>query len=215
VKARAFQYLPLCALLLAACGPSTSRSPADAITFDSSKGLDDFEFVAAGEGRPGGEWSVIESDAGRVLAQIDVRPSEDRFPLAIYRPFSGRDVYVTVRFMTIPGEADQAAGAFVRFTSVDDYYVARASALENNVGLFRIVAGKREMIGCMEVNVAAEGWHTLGIAARGERLTIFFDGRELFVAIDRRFPGPPGKVGLWTKAGSMTWFESLKVGSLD
>jgi hypothetical protein len=214
VKARAFQYLPLCALLLAACGPTTSRSPADAITFDSSKGLDNFEFAAAGEGRPG-EWSVIESDAGRVLAQIDVRPGDDRFPLAIYRPFSGRDVYVTVRFITIPGEADQAAGAFVRFTSVDDYYFARASTLENHVGLYHVVAGKRDMIGCMDVNVAAEGWHTLGIAARGERLTIFFDGRELFVAIDRRFPGPPGKVGLWTKAGSKTWFESLKIGSLD
>ncbi|HMF68567.1 MAG TPA: hypothetical protein VK602_13270 [Phyllobacterium sp.] len=214
MKARAFQYLPLCALLLAACGPTTSRSPADAITFDSSKGLDDFEFAAAGEGSPG-EWSVIDSVAGRVLAQTDIHRTNDRFPLAIYRPFSGRDVYVTVRFMTIPGEADQAAGAFVRFTSVNDYYVARASSLENNVGLYRIVAGKREMIGCMEVNVAAEGWHTLGIAARGERLTIFFDGRELFVAIDRRFPGPQGKVGLWTKASSMTWFESLKIGSLD
>jgi len=104
VKARAFQYLPLCALLLAACGPTTSRSPADAITFDSSKGLDDFEFAAAGEGSPG-EWSVIESVAGRVLAQTDIHRTNDRFPLAIYRPFSGRDVYVTVRFMTIPGEA--------------------------------------------------------------------------------------------------------------
>jgi hypothetical protein len=214
VKARAFQYLPLCVFLLAACGPTASRSPADAITFDSSKGLDDFEFAAAGEGTPG-EWSIIESDAGRVLAQTDIHPTDDRFPLAIYRPFSRRDVYVTVRFMTIPGEADQAAGAFVRFTSVDDYYVARASALENNVGLYRVVAGKREMIGCMEVNVAGQAWHTLGIAARGERLTIFFDGRELFVALDRRFPGPPGKVGLWTKAGSKTWFESLKIGSLD
>ena len=214
MKARAFHYLPLCAWLLAACGPTTSRSPADAITFDSSKALDDFEFAAAGEGGPG-EWSVIDSDAGRVLAQKDIRPSDDRFPLAIYRPFSGRDVYITVRFMTIPGEADQAAGAFVRFTSVDDYYVARASALENNVGLYRVVAGKREMIGCMDVNVAAEGWHTLGIAARGERLTIFFDGRELFVATDRRLPGPPGKVGLWTQSDSMTLFESLKIGSLD
>jgi hypothetical protein len=193
VKVRAFLHLPLFVLLLAACGPMASRSPSDAITFDSSKGLEDFEFAAAGEGRPG-EWSIIESDAGRVLAQIDIRPTDDRFPLAIYRPFSGRDVYVTIRFMTIPGEADQAAGAFVRFTSVDDYYVARASAVENNVGLYRVVAG---------------------IAARGERLTIFFDGRELFVAIDRRFPGPPGKVGLWTKAGSMTWFKSLKIGSLD
>jgi len=71
------------------------------------------------------------------------------------------------------------------------------------------------MIGCMEVNVSGQAWHTLGIAARDERLTIFFDGRELFVAIDSTLPGPPGKVGLWTKADSITWFESLKIGSLD
>jgi hypothetical protein len=214
VKARAFQYLPLCVFLLAACAPTASRSPADAITFDSSKGLDDFEFATAGEGKPG-EWSIIESDAGLVLAHIDIHPADDRFLLAIYRPFSGRDVYVSIRFMTISGETDQAAGVFVRFASVDDYYVARASARENNVGLYRVVAGKREMMGCMEVNVSGQAWHTLGIAARDERLTIFFDGRELFVAIDRRFPGPPGKVGLWTRADSMIWFESLKIESLD
>jgi hypothetical protein len=214
MKARVFQYLPLCVFFLAACGPTAPRSPADAITFDPSKGLDDFEFATAGDGKAG-EWSIIENDAGRFLAQLDTDPAGDRFPLAIYRPFSGRDVYVSIRFMTISGETDQAAGVFIRFASIDDYYVVRASALENNVGLDRVVAGKREMIGCMAVNVSGQAWHTLGIAARDERLTIFFDDRELFVAIDRRFPGPPGKVGLWTKADSMTWFESLKIGSLD
>ena len=213
MKARVFQYLPLC-VFLAACGPTASRSPADAITFDISKGFDDFEFATAGDGKPV-EWSIIENDAGRVLAQIDTDPTDNRFPLAIHRPFTGRDVYVSIRFMTISGKTDQAAGVFVRFASVDDYYVARASALENNVGLYRVVAGRREMIGCMEVKVPGQAWHTLGIAARDERLTIFFDGRELFVATDRRFPGPPGKVGLWTRADSMTWFESLTIGSLD
>jgi len=100
-------------------------------------------------------------------------------------------------------------------TSSDKSAAARASALENSVGLYRVVAGKREMIGFMEINVSGQAWHTLGIAAKDERLTIFFDGRELFVATDRRFPGPPGKVGLWTKADSMTWFESLKISSLN
>jgi hypothetical protein len=42
-----------------------------------------------------------------------------------------------------------------------------------------------------------------------------FRRQGAFVAIDRRFPGPLGKVGLWTRADSMTWFESLKIGSLD
>jgi hypothetical protein len=70
MKARVFQYLALCVFLLAACGPTASRSPADAITFDTLKWLDDFEFATAGDGKPG-EWSIIENDAGRVLAQID------------------------------------------------------------------------------------------------------------------------------------------------
>ena len=190
------------------------RSPADAITFDTSKGLGNFEFATAGGGKPG-EWSIVENDAGRVLAQIDTDPADDRSPLAIYRPYSGRNVHVSIRFMTISGEIDRAAGVFVRFASVEDFYVARASALENSIGLYRVVAGKREMIGSMEINVSGQTWHTLGIVARDERLTIFFDGRELFVAVDRRFPGPPGKVGLWTKADSITWFESLKIASLD
>ena len=209
-----FPYLlPLCVLFLFACGPTTaSRSPADAITFDPANRLDDFDFAASGDGGPG-KWLVIDSDAGRGLAQIETELAENRF--AIYRPFSAREVYVSTRFMTVSGKFDQAAGIFVRFRSSRDYYAVRANALENNVSLYRVAAGRREMIGCMEVNVSGQAWHTLGIAARDDRLTVFFDDRELFVATDRRFPAPPGKVGLWTQADSMTLFESLKIGSLD
>jgi hypothetical protein len=215
VKTRGFpSLLPLCLFFLAACDATASRSPADAITFDTAKRLDDFDFAASGDGPPG-QWSVIDSDAGRGLAQIDAEPAENRLPFAIYRPFSGRDVYVSTRFMTISGKVDRIAGLFVRFRSPDDYYAVRADTLENSVKLYRIVAGRREMIGCMEVMVSGEAWHTLGIAARDDRLTVFFDDRELFVATDRRFPGPAGKVGLWTQADSMTLFESLKIGSLD
>jgi hypothetical protein len=215
VKTRVFPYfLPLCVFFLIACDAPASRAPTDAIAFDTAKRLDDFDFAASGDGRPG-EWSVIDNDAGRGLAQTDTEPTENRLPFAIYRPFSARDVYVSTRFMTISGKIDQAAGVFVRFRSPDDYYAARASALENNVNLYRVVAGRREMIGSMETNVSGQTWHTLGIAARDDRLTVFFNGRELFVATDRRFPGPPGKVGLWTQTDSMTLFESLNIGSLD
>jgi hypothetical protein len=215
VKARVLPYLlPVCVCLLTACGPTASRSPVDAITFDTAKRLDDFDFASSGDGGTG-EWLVIDSDAGRALAQINTEPSENRLSFAIYRPFSGRDVYVSTRFMTMSGKVDQSAGVFLRFRSADDYYAVRANALEDNVNLYRVVAGKRQMIGCMEMNVSSQAWHTLGIAARDDRLTVLFDGRELFVATDRRLPGPPGKVGLWTQADSMTWFESLKIGSLD
>jgi hypothetical protein len=215
VKTRAFPYLlPFCVFFLSGCDPTASRSPTDTVTFDTAKQLDDFDFAASGDGGPG-EWLVIDNDAGRGLAQIDTEPKENRLPLAVYRPFSGRDVYVSTRFMTISGKIDQAAGVFVRFRSSDDHYAARANALESNVSLYRVVAGRREMIGCMEVNVSGQAWHTLGIAAKGDRLTVIFDGRELFVATDRRFPGPASKVGLWTQADSMTLFESFKIRSLD
>jgi hypothetical protein len=200
--------------LLIACDAPASRVPVDAVTFDTAKRLDDFDFATSGAGRPG-EWSVIDSDAGRGLAQIDAEPAENRVPFAIYRPFSGRDVHVSTRFMIISGKIDQAAGVLVRFRSPDDYCAVRASALENNVSLYRVVAGRRETIGFMEINVSGQAWHTLAIAARDDRLTVFFDSRELFVAPDRRFPDPPGKVGLWTQADSLTLFESLNIGSLE
>jgi hypothetical protein len=215
VKPRIFPYLlPICVLWLAACDATASRDPADTITFDSAQRLDDFEFAASGGGRPG-EWSVIACDAGRGLAQTDPDATENRLRFAVYRPFSGSDVYVSTRFLTLSGEIDQAAGILVRFRSSDDYYAVHASVLENNVKLYRVAAGRRETIGSMEFSVPGQAWHALGIAAKQDRLTVFFDGRELFVATDRRFPGPPGKVGLWTRADSMTLFEGLKIGSLD
>jgi len=46
--------------------------------------------------------------------------------------------------MTNSSKINRAAGVFVRFRSPDDYYAVRASALENNVNLYRIAAGRRE-----------------------------------------------------------------------
>jgi hypothetical protein len=214
MKERHFLYLlPLC-MLLFACEPTASRNSADAVIFDTAGHPYEFDFVASGDGGPS-KWSVIDSDAGRGLARIGPESNEGRLAFALYRPFSGRDVYVSTRFLTIPGKVDQAAGLFVRFRSPDDYYAVRADALENNVILYRIAAGRREMIGSMDVNVSGQARHMLGIAASEDRLTVFFDGKELFVATDRRRPGPPGKVGLWTEADSLTVFESLEVSSLN
>jgi hypothetical protein len=213
MKARALRYLPLWVFFLTACDSAASRNPVESITFDSEKRLVDFGFTTSGNGNPG-EWLIVDNDAGRALAPIDTQAAENRLSFAIYRFLSGRDVHVSTRFMIVSGKIEQAAGVFVRFRSPDDYYAASANALENSVNLYRVAAGRRETIGRMEVNVSTQAWHTLGIAARDDRLTVSFDGRELFVATDRRFPGPPGKVGLWTQADSMTWFESLKTGSL-
>ena len=201
------------ACLLAACEPATTPSRAGPITFAASKGLDDFEFAVTGSGAPG-EWSIVRNEAVQALAQTGTDATDDRFPLAIYRSFSGRNVYVSIRFMPVAGTVDQAGGVIARFTPAGDYYLARANALENNVRFYRVVAGKRQMIAGVDANVSSRAWHTLGIAARDDRFIILFDGRELFGATDASLPGP-GRIGLWTKADSVTWFESIKIKSLD
>jgi hypothetical protein len=199
----------LCAFILAAAALPSRAEP---ITFAASKGLGDFEFAATGNGAPG-EWSIVRDDAIQALAQTSTDSTDDRFPLAIYRPFSGRNVYVSIRFMPVSGKIDQAGGVVVRFKSAGNYYVARANALENNVRFYRVVAGKRQMIAGVDAIVSSQTWHTLGIAARDDRFIILFDGRELFGATDGTFSS--GRVGLWTKADSVTWFESIKIKSLD
>jgi hypothetical protein len=107
VRALYFAYLlPICVLLFAR-GPMVSRSSSDAVTFDTAARLADFDFGASGDGGPP-KWSIIDNDAGRGLARTGPEPSDSRLAFACYRPFSGRDVYVSTRFLT-NGKNDQAA----------------------------------------------------------------------------------------------------------
>jgi hypothetical protein len=200
----------LCAFLLAV---TALPGRAETITFSASKTLDEFEFALTGRGKPG-EWSIVRDDGTQALAQTGADSTDDRFPLAIYRPFAGRNVYVSARFMPVAGTVDQAGGVVVRLTSANDYYLARANALENNVRFYRVAGGKRQMIAGVDAPVSGRAWHTLGVVARGERFTILFDGRELFAATDATFSAP-GRVGVWTKADSVTWFERITIKPLD
>jgi len=151
---------------------------------------------------------------GRVLAQISKDKTGYRFPLAIYKPFSGKDLDVSVRFKAVGGTVDQAGGIAVRLLTPDDYYVLRANALEDNVRFYRVVAGKREQLAGANIKVAPNVWHTLALKAEGDRFSISYDGKMLFTAEDNTFAGP-GKVALWTKADSVTHFDTIAITPLD
>ena len=183
------------------------------VRFEAAKGLDEFEFAKTGDGKPG-QWSIAQRDSIQALAQTSTDTTDNRFPLAILRPFSGRDVEVPIRFMPVAGKVDQAGGIFIRLTSANDYYVVRANALEDNVRFYRVVGGRREMLAGANTKVSSQAWHALGIVAKGDRFAFSFDGRELFTANDHTFPAA-GRVGVWTKSDSITCFESIEVKSLD
>jgi hypothetical protein len=172
------------------------------------------DFVAAltGQGRPG-KWAVVEdatAESGRALAQLDADTTDYRFPLAIYMPTFPSDVEATTRFKAISGKEDQAGGVVVRLIDRNNYYIARANALENNVHFFRVISGRRQELAGANTKVASGVWHTLALRAEGNRFTVSFNGKQLFTHTDRTF-NSPGKVALWTKADSVTRFDWIEI----
>lgn len=151
---------------------------------------------------------------GRAIAQVSQDSNDHRFPLAVYKPYSGKDLEVSVRFKPVSGRVDEAGGIVVRLSTPDDYYVARANALEDNVRFYRVVKGRRQQLAGVNVQVAANQWHTLALKAEGDRFTVSFDGKSLISAEDRTF-SDAGKVALWAKADSVTYFDTIAITPLE
>jgi hypothetical protein len=218
---------PLCALLIAA-GAALGAAPALAqgATAEAPKALKlDFKTTVegtlplgistglTGKGAPV-KWTVIEdrsAPAGpKVLAEMSGDRTDYRFPLAILDTVNAKDVDVSVRFKPVSGTVDQAAGLIVRVRDENNYYVARANALENNVRLYRVVKGNRQQFAGVNVPVAKAQWQQLGLKVEGAHFTVSLNGKPLFEADDRTF-SDAGRIGLWTKADSVTYFDDIVI----
>jgi hypothetical protein len=172
----------------------------------------DFSTALTGGGGPV-SWVVREDstapDGKSVLVQESADATNYRFPLCIYDKTVARDVAVEVNYKAISGKLDQAGGIVLRYRP-ENYYIARANALENNVILFKTVRGKRSKIKEVPVKVTPGDWHTLRFEAKGPHLKISFDGKVVLERNDRTFSNP-GQTGLWTKADSVSAFDNLKI----
>lgn len=171
-----------------------------------------FDFARTGQGGAP-QWVVVADETalrGQAIAQVSTDRTDYRFPLAIYAPVTAKDVSVVVRFKPVAGKVDQAGGIAVRLTTPNDYYIARANALEDNVRFYRVVKGRREQIASANTKVGSGAWHTLGLRAEGDHFSVMFDGKLLFDATDATFP-VAGKVALWTKADSVTYFDRVAI----
>jgi len=108
----------------------------------------------------------------------------------------------------IAGEEDQAGGILWRWKDGDNYYVARANALENNVSLYYTRDGRRNTIRYAPAPVAAREWHTLAVEFAGTHIRVSLDGK-VYIDLDDSHLAGPGAVGLWTKADSVTLFDDF------
>ena len=175
----------------------------------------DFDFGRTGQGGPA-QWAITPDSTaadGLAIEQTSTDKTDYRFPLAIYKPVSARNVEVKLRFKAVAGTVDRAGGIAVRLSDPDNYYVVRANALEDNVRFYRVVKGRREELEGANLKVTANEWHTLGLKAEGERFMVTFDGKLLYTASDNTF-STAGKVALWTKADSVTRFDQIQITTL-
>ncbi len=169
------------------------------------------------------KWEVVEDPGApsppRVLAQTSTDSTNARYPLALYQKGGITNGVVSVRFKTVSGEKDQAAGIVWRYQDANHYYVVRANALEDNVVLYKVEDGKRTALapkgtaaGTYGVNckVPRQTWSELRVEFTAANFTVFFNGEKVMEVEDRTFTGA-GKTGLWTKADSVTWFDNFLV----
>ncbi len=201
--------------------------PPTPITFDDAEvGHTPAGFTTALTGAGGPVSWVVQEDptapsGTRVLVQTSADTTDARFPLCIYDGVSTADVTLSVKFKAVSGTIDQAAGLVWRYQSPANYYLVRANALEGNVVLYKVENGTRSDLKPVgsggfltygkKVPVAQGRWQTLAVDVRGPRFSVALNGEHLFDVEDGTFSAP-GKVGLWTKADSVTAFDDLTVG---
>ena len=170
-----------------------------------------FSFARTGSGHAG-SWIVRAApdapSAPNVLAQEDDDRTDYRFPVAVEDSATFGDVSLSVRCKAVSGRVDQACGIVWRYRDENNYYLARANALEDNVNFYYVQDGRRREVKGARLKVISGAWHELRADMRGDHVDVYFDGAKVIDARDSRFT-TPGKVGVWTKADSRTLFDDL------
>ena len=198
-------------LLLMASLPVT----AETIAFDhDTPGSLPAEWLAGVTGRGAAHWTV-EPDADAPSPPNVLKQSgSGTFPWCVVKGAALTDGVVEVKFKPIAGSEDQAGGVVWRWKDGDNYYVARANALENNVSLYYTQHGRRNTIRYVDAPVARGQWHTLRVEFVAKRIAVSLDGKRYIDVEDDRIAGA-GAVGVWTKADSVTAFDDFVFGAVS
>ncbi|MEA2894981.1 MAG: hypothetical protein QOJ84_596 [Bradyrhizobium sp.] len=170
-----------------------------------------------GSGNP--NWTVESDETAPSKAKVVKQSGRATYPLLLKNDSSIKDGFIEIKFKAVAGSEDRAAGVVWRAKDANNYYVARANALEDNFVLYKTVNGVRSALDIVgrkggygvSVPVPANTWHRMRIDFKGARFTASFNGKQMFEVEDSTF-ADGGKVGLWTKADSVTLFDEINYG---
>jgi hypothetical protein len=191
-----------------------------AVSFENSQtGVTPEGWTATLTGSGNPKWTVENDETAPSKLKVVKQSGRATYPLLLKNDTNIKDGFIEVKFKAIAGSEDRAAGVVWRARDAKNYYVARANALEDNFVLYKTVNGTRSPLDIVgrkggygvSVPVPANIWHSLRIDFKGARFTASFNGKQMFEVEDSTFT-EAGKVGLWTKADSVTLFDEMTWG---
>ena len=118
----------------------------------------------------------------------------------------------------VSGKEDASGGIIVLAQDAQNFYLCRANALEGNFRLYVVQANQRVTLESADITPLALGtWHSLRVARVGSLLECALDGKTLLthrLTAGQEPAWASGRVGLWTKADSVTHFDDLSLARL-
>lgn len=217
-------------VLIGACGSSQERQqaqdqPSTATNVAATWHLG-FEDVSEGDLPPG--WIVTETNSAgtpatwrvqsrtdapegrKVLTLVATENSGSTYNLFLSKKTFPADLKLRVDLHANTGEEDQGGGLVWRAQDHDNYQLVRWNPLEDNLRVYKVVDGHRSQLASVILEADPKTWHVLEVTARGDAITIRFDGKQVLAAEDDTFRRG-GRIGFWTKADAATSFDDLTV----
>jgi len=165
-----------------------------------------------------GKWEIIKDDTApskpNVIAQTSLEHFGYHFGMAVNENDAYDDLELIVKFKGVEGKEDQGGGPVWRYQDNNNYYIARANPLEDNFRVYKVVDGRRIQMDSARLKVTSGEWHTIKVIARKDQIHCFYDGQSYLEVKDDTFQ-KAGKVGLWTKADAVTYFDDLEVRPIE
>ncbi len=183
-------------------------------------------------GKGEAKWTIEKDDTAPSKPNVLKQSGEATYPVCLKNDTSLKDGFVEVKFKPVAGKEDQAGGVIWRAKDADNYYIARANALEDNATIYHTIKSSRVAFQNVDLSsivpqhgtkaglstitkrrrIGDGGWHTLRVEFQGNHFTVTLDGEKVIEATDDSF-SEAGKVGVWTKADSVTLFDDFSYGN--
>src|SRR6266540_2421144 len=204
----------LCSVEVRAMAESTVTFEADTVGA-APKG---WTATKTGKGDP--KWTIERDQTAPSKSKIVKQSGRAAYPLLLKDDTDIKDGFIQIKFKAVAGSEDRAGGVVWRARDANNYYVVRANALEDNVVLYKTVEGVRSALDIIgrkggygvAISVPANEWLSLRVEFKGSRFCVLYNGQQLFEVEDSTFTDA-GKVGLWTKADSVTLFDEVSYGA--